>query len=148
MTPQEKLIHFMEEKQECLQCVNGDFPEIITDKDEDSIRKWSDSECREVLEYVQHKIYYHMTDNSHVSDMDICVFCIYHKKMRLSRPKCENCEWGFEHGYCLKNERNDYNDTIEMIEVLSRHEKSCIADVLLPEYGERLLSILENKECE
>jgi len=148
MTPQEKLIHFMEEKGKCLWCVNDGLPEIITEEDKDSIRKWPDSECSEVLEYVHNRIYYYMTDNSRVSDMDICVFCVYHKKMRLNSemfmPLCENCEWGFTHGYCLEHEDNDYNDTIEM---LSDYEHTSIAEVLLPEYGERLLSVFENKEC-
>lgn len=89
MTPQEKIIKFMEMKRDV------SLPIYFNDEDKDEIKNWPPNLSQEIWESITEYIH----PDHPVFTGGSCPFCI-HSVTLTDEVRCEDCGYGKRHGIC------------------------------------------------
>jgi len=110
MNANEKLIRFMELKQEVLKSLGCNTP-YFTKGDAEIIQAWSKEDAKEIWDILEDSI--KLFDGKGLRS-DVCPFCIYHSVKGIP---CQYCKYAKNHGgICSFRSSSDYNVIIVFLE--------------------------------
>ena len=115
MTDQEKLVKFVEMKNEIIKGKTGVV--YVTEEDIADIREWDDNVCKEVYE----ELCYWINDCERGGlTTHTCIWCHFDDIVNVTCDDCDECKYAARHGMCCDLTSSYYKyDTPAVIQALS-----------------------------